>query len=286
MSCYSPISVPRPNGKGAKDRITVPCGYCIGCLRDKQAEWSFRLSEELKIASTAFFLTLTYSEEEIPQVKISIDWSMNTLKKRDLQSFFKRLRYYQEKELSNALYKVKNSIRYYAVGEYGSQGKRPHYHAIVFNLHERMLKNLNGIWKKGFVHVGKVQPASIHYVTGYVITKNKDLYEKLGIEVPFAIMSKSPPLGWYYLLRNGEQHENNQKAFLIKEGYRQRLPKFYKDKIFTDEERENIGIIAQNHWLNKEKKMLELKGSDYYRLRISEMRRKTEKFKKSKKGSL
>jgi len=48
-----------------------------------------------------------------------------TLKKTDIQKFFKRLRKCHGKK--------HKSIKYYAVGEYGGQTLRPHYHIVIFN---------------------------------------------------------------------------------------------------------------------------------------------------------
>lgn len=69
------------------------------------------------------FITLTYSEENIP--------SDGNLKPRDFDLFMKRLvqheRYYAKKEK-----RKKRPIRYYHCGEYGEHYGRPHYHAAIF----------------------------------------------------------------------------------------------------------------------------------------------------------
>ena len=76
----------------------------------------------------SWFLTLTYEDNHLPLY--------GTLSKDDIQNFFKRLRWYFGTE----------KLRYYVVGEYGSQCpdhelidcpkcgslQRPHYHAIIF----------------------------------------------------------------------------------------------------------------------------------------------------------
>ena len=52
-----------------------------------------------------------------------------TLQKSDLQKFFKRLRK-----------KTHEKISYYAVGEYGDNTQRPHYHIILFNAIPRIVE--------------------------------------------------------------------------------------------------------------------------------------------------
>lgn len=123
----------------------------------------------MKKSSSADFLTLTYADE-----KLTWGESEPTLVKSDFQLFMKKLR----KEAG------KSKLRYYAVGEYGTVLGRPHYHVILFNMPQGLHKKLNAIWAKGFVYPGRVETASIHYVTGYVINKAG---EYVGREPPFQL---------------------------------------------------------------------------------------------------
>ena len=107
MPCDTPYSV-KP--KGWLNAIDVPCGKCPNCKKRRVNEWVFRLQEEDKVSSTSYFITLTYDTVVVP---ISPNGFM-TLKKRDLQLFWKRLR----KAIGKG-----PKIRYYAVGEYGSKSK-------------------------------------------------------------------------------------------------------------------------------------------------------------------
>ena len=118
------MSIPRPNGKGAKDRVTVPCGKCLECLSANRQSWSFRLTKELKTSSSAVFVTLTYEDAKLPLQKNDDGMLTPTVEKRDIQTFLKRLR----KKFPSS------GIRYYLTAEYGPKTHRPHYHAIIFNL--------------------------------------------------------------------------------------------------------------------------------------------------------
>lgn len=64
--------------------------------------------------SDSAFVTLTYAEEHLP--------AGGSLEPKDLQNWLKRFR----KKVSPL------SVRYYAVGEYGDEGERPHYHLALF----------------------------------------------------------------------------------------------------------------------------------------------------------
>lgn len=112
--CLTPITM-----RTKEANNTFPCGKCATCSARRASAWSFRLMQEAKNASSALFVTLTYNTEHVP---ISKNRFM-TLNKRDLQLFFKKLR-----KRSGS-----KNIKYYAVGEYGGNTKRPHYHVILFN---------------------------------------------------------------------------------------------------------------------------------------------------------
>lgn len=181
-----------------------------------------RLSEELKIASSASFLTLTYEDGKVPE----LDWRIETdylpftqvLKKSDLQKYFKRVR------------KLTPNLKYYAVGEYGSETKRPHYHAIVFNADPEVLAEK---WDNGITHQGTVTDESIKYVTKYLI--NEEFIEN-PIK-PFAIMSKG--LGKIYLKHATKYHKRNFTLRVNPEGDNKSLiPRYYSDKIFSKAEKE------------------------------------------------
>lgn len=107
MKCISPVYVRKVN-------TFVPCGKCAFCIKKAIDAWCLRLYHEMEVSSSAFFITLTYDDEHLPPGE--------ELSKRDLQLFLKRLR------------KRNPGIRYFAVGEYGTQKGRPHYHAVIFNL--------------------------------------------------------------------------------------------------------------------------------------------------------
>lgn len=128
VACYSPIVGYRAtyltkNGKrpivfnkayGYTDmEVKVPCGKCKGCRLEYSRQWAIRCVHEAQMHDDNAFITLTYSQENIPKDR--------SIHKEELQKFFKRLR-------KNTNVK----LRYFACGEYGKQKNRPHYHAIIF----------------------------------------------------------------------------------------------------------------------------------------------------------
>lgn len=187
-------------------KITVPCGHCIDCRQKYAYDWTARLLFEQESSESAYFITLTYDDLNVP---FNSDLNLS-LKKKDFQNFVKRLR-----KSSPDVH-----IKYFAVGEYGSHTKRPHYHAIIFNIQfddlvvcgDKMFssKKLESIWKKGRCTVQDVNATTCRYVCGYMLkdTRPKSEFNKIGIEPPFTLISKKPSIGMDYYLKNKDRLAN------------------------------------------------------------------------------
>lgn len=233
MQCLSPISIPRPNGAGAGDRLTVPCGRCASCLSRKRNEWTYRVMQEYKHCDSSFFVTLTYSEENLPYNENNVA----SVSKRDIQLFFKRLRKTQ-----------KQQVRYYLSSEYGPKTKRPHYHAIVFNVIDP--ENIVKSWDKGFCRLDPVNDARIAYTTKYCITKAR--YPDKANKV-FSLMSRRPAIGFMYLHTHAEIHmrDPDRMYCILPGGKKQPLPRYYKNKLYSEVDRANY---AEKCIINSEEK--------------------------------
>ena len=235
-------------GKPFYDYDTIPCGRCIGCRLQRSKSWADRAVLELPYHDSNLFITLTYDDDHLPHNKAFDDEGniimTETLKKKDLQDFWKRLRKYCDSK--------GEKIRYLACGEYGDITFRPHYHAIVFGLSlpdlEPKFKNelgdwiytsetLSGIWKNGLCSVGEATHESIAYVARYV-TKKKygkeaELYEKLNIVPEFINMSRKPGLGREYYEENKDKLFTQTKYFFpIRDGVGSATPGRYFSNLF------------------------------------------------------
>lgn len=232
MKCLTPASIPRPNGRGSADRLTVPCGKCVHCLATKRHHWSIRLENELQYSDYALFVTLTYDDEHIYYNENGFP----SVSKRDVQLFFKRFRK-----------SCKHRIRYYLTAEYGPKTCRPHYHIILFfsidtPWHPLDIYTLiDNAWEKGNIDVGKVTSASINYVTKYCITKNDKI---LGVDEPFSLMSRRPGLGYQYIEKMKSWHLADvdlPRYYITKpNGIKVGLPRYYRDKIYSKEQIEHM----------------------------------------------
>jgi len=203
-------------------------------------DWCFRLEHEHMSSRSACFLTLTYEEPPLSEN------GLPTLRRSHLTKFLKRLRKTTHEKL-----------KYYAVGEYGTQFKRPHYHIILFNYPWRILLRHDpvlSVWKSGqwdeavpgHIQIDACTPGSIGYVANYcqVGTWQSNDCPSTGLiddRLPhFSVMSKK--MGLSYLTPQKYQYHIDQLANFITRpgGAIQRLPRYFRDKIFTKTERLQI----------------------------------------------
>lgn len=245
----------------------VPCGKCLPCQKKRRSEWSLRLEHEYLFSDSAFFITLTYNDLHIPRTKEGYQ----TLHKKHVQDYIKRLRNdhvkYVSKTLKISKKEVKNRakpIRYYAVGEYGSKTRRPHYHLILFNMDIDNLAPLSNQWKKGFTDVGTVTSASINYVTKYMFKQFNRKTDKR--TPPFSLMSKKPIIGHSYLENYGVHHiESESLEVRDQNGHLRRLPKAYLRRLFTNkEDRLQLSRISYEKHIDKKMKAFEKKVEKYH----------------------
>lgn len=199
--------------------------------------WIFRLQQEKKISDSSYFVTFTYDDEHLPYTDNN-KYNKNrrpTLKYRDHQLFMKKLR---KREKTSKL-------KYYAVGEYGDQFNRPHYHSILFNVTD--INNIYQSWEGGRVQIDECNIKTIAYVAKYVQKQIKFKDRSDPREREKALMSKG--LGQNYLTPQMQKfmktklnpyltHYNGQKIA---------LPRYYKDKVYNDKEKLIISQKSLEH---------------------------------------
>lgn len=231
--CSSPICLKGDNN----EELVVPCGKCAACKLKHSSQWSFRLMQQELVSISAVFLTLTYDYANVPITQRGF----MSLHSRHLQLFFKRLRKLQAK-CSESVYHT--PIKYYAVGEYGTSKYRPHYHVILFNA---KLELIGKAWTQGHIHYGTVGAASIGYSLKYICKPSKiPLHKNDDRQKEKALMSKG--LGANYLtqdmIRWHRQDLENRMYVNVTDKIRAAMPRYYKQRIYAEHERKNIGFIA------------------------------------------
>lgn len=252
--CISPIPLKQETSKwksrkafhiAKSDILNVPCGRCVECRRTYINGWVFRLTNELKASTTttAYFLTLTYDDNALynPENSLVTPDGEFTLNYKHHQDFIKRLR----KSYTNN----KSGIKYFAVGEYGDKSDRPHFHTILFNADQQ---NVLDTWGHGNVHFGEVTESSIAYTLKYAYKKigrtHKRDYKnpEVSREIERSLISRG--LGAEYAESKQivkfyqDDITNNHKS---NGGKIQPLPRYYRQKIYTEAQLEARSRIVQ-----------------------------------------
>ncbi len=254
--CQTPFHKKMELVKGVETGyMPFPCGKCPACVRRRVSGWAFRLNKQSEQSNSAHFVTLTYNDEHIKKTKNGFE----TLVKKDVQDFFKRLRKL-----------TKQKISYYAVGEYGDTGERPHYHIILFNANPKIVENawkLNDI-TLGNVHFGDVGDASVGYTLKY-ISKDKKIPQFNGDDrqKEFALMSKG--LGAGYLSENMVKWHTKgnieNKVYLpLKDGKKAAMPRYYKDKLYDKGQKFRIGVFMRAESQKQVDELQDKYGDLYY----------------------
>jgi len=163
MHCSSPITL-----KNDSLRPPVPCNNCPACVSRKKKELRSRILFEHDYSSTSSsFVTLTYSQENLPETNI---FPTGNVSRADTTLFLKRFR-------KNYTHKYGyKKIRYYLTAEYGSplNSFRPHYHLIMFDLDPVKVENiLKTSWTLGHTRTDPFKSAHASYVAGYTLKKLK-----------------------------------------------------------------------------------------------------------------
>lgn len=172
-------------------------------------------------SSNSWFITLTYADESL-----MVRNGVANLVPSDLRKFWKRLR------INLVRSGISTNLKYYACGEYGeneTKTKRPHYHAIVFDLPifdpKQIIKET---WGHGLVHVGTVTADSIRYVAQYIDKKLLGTTSYFtDLEQPFQVASQGLGIDWL----KGNLERVLYDASLNFRGKKYPIPKLYRSKI-------------------------------------------------------
>lgn len=237
MPCFGPLTAYRPRIDSGDKRlvfkksdsetgiaIKLPCGKCAGCKLEQSRQWAVRCMHEKRLNNASMFLTLTYSDANLPPG--------GNLVPSDLTKFLKRL------------WHVNNALRYFACGEYGDHTDRPHYHVLVLDqdfTDKRPIKSgskytlyesatLSRLWPFGHCAIGDVTFESAAYVARYCMKKRQNGKTRSDGKTPeYIVMSRNPGLGAGYFDKYRDEIINHDT--IIVNGLPAALPRFYDNKL-------------------------------------------------------
>lgn len=189
MQCTNPRNY---NEYGNYLSTVPPCGKCLACLTTRRYEWASRLMLEATAHEKIQFVTLTYSEQHLPDSASEL--------KRHFQNWRK------------ALTRVDgHAPRYYACMEYGTLYGRAHWHVILFGRSSsfetrrtpdgkkyRVDPAIEDTWKKGLTYSKDCMPGAqvtnvARYVVNYLLKNTWSDSDESRQE--FSLKSRRPYLG-------------------------------------------------------------------------------------------
>ena len=227
MLCPYPVYIKVPDNKiYPYSHYAVPCGKCFFCRQRLANGWFVRIKSDIG-TSPAYFVTLTYNDENLP----FDDNGVPCVSRDDFTKFMKRFRKFVGK----------SNIKYFGCSEYCPTTYRPHYHFIVWNLPDYKSQNaveaiLTATWNKGFYLVQPVIDERIRYVVKYQLEETAVPKEMRPL---FRMMSKN--IGKPYLEKQSTRyfHEGNIEHYYYRDGeYKYALPRYFSEKLYTKVERD------------------------------------------------
>lgn len=225
--------------------IEIPCGECKECKKKRKEMWRLRIENELLDSKSAIFFTGTFSDEAIENIEKQYGVKEeNDIATKANRLFLERLR---------KKYNIK--LTHWCITELGSKKGRIHIHGIFFIKENQDIKyvkdKIKREWDFGWNYLGYVdQGKTINYITKYMLKENENFKEFK----PKVLASKKIGIGFIernkmfykYKEKNGQIEANTKMEYL--DGRETYLIKYYKEKLYTTEERENIllSILDEN----------------------------------------
>lgn len=223
--------------------VPIGCQKCIECRKQKARHWGIRLTEDIKDHKNATFVTLTFNDMSYNLLRdecksnpseYEIDNEIATLATR---RFLERWRK-----------KYSKSIRHWLITELGgTRTERIHLHGILYTENKN---DINKIWSYGYTYIGDyVNSDTCKYIVKYL--HKTDLKHKE--YKPIILCSKG--IGSSYLEKHNStlnrfKGTDTKETYTYSNGSIAGLPTYYRNKIYTDEEREILWI----NLLNKQKR--------------------------------
>lgn len=211
--------------------VTAACGKCYECRKQKARAWQVRMSEEIRNNPGAIFITLTISNESWENIKKKYKLSSEEdYIKKMVRLFLERIRK-----------KTKKSLKHWLTTEKGQTNtERYHLHGLIWGDPTGILTQ--ELWQYGFVFIGSyVNEETTNYITKYITKKD----EKHKDFIPTILCS--PGIGEGYLKRsdsglNRYRENKTNETYRLRNGVKINLPIYYRNKIYTEEEREKLFI--------------------------------------------
>lgn len=210
MACKTPQIFP-----AISKTVPMPCGGCLPCRIYQTKIMTLRMILETKQHDFSSFLTTTYEDNYLPpsfsHPKTGEIYAPNSVQPLDHELFLHRLRKSWKKATNQ-------TFRFHAVGEYGGQFGRPHYHYALFGIPPCPLRSrqspeqrrnckcslcslVRTSWRQGNIQMDELNETTTRYICGYIqkkLTRNVSSAQKRFLQdrhPEFTRSSMRPGLG-------------------------------------------------------------------------------------------
>jgi len=223
--------------------IPIGCGNCIECRKQKKREWQIRLTEEVSEKRNGNFITLTFSNESIKQ--LCEQEKLQNLKGYTLDNAIATtaMRLFRERWRK----RFKKAPRRWFVTELGHNGtENIHLHGILWT--DEQYGTIANIWQYGYIWPKPsstiktyVNERTVNYLIKYISKQDLD-----HPNYKSRILC-SPGIGANYLNKyqsqlNKYNGNKTNEAYRLPTGHKSSLPIYYRNKIYSDEEREKLWL--------------------------------------------
>lgn len=240
--------------------VPVGCGKCIECMKQKKREWQVRLLEEIKHDNSGKFVTLTFTEEYLIKLEKETGNNPNNYIRYNAVATLAVRRF-----LERWRKKYKKSVKHWLITELGqNETERIHLHGIIFT--EESNDTIENLWKYGQIWVGNyVNEKTINYIIKYV--SKIDLQHK---EYKPKILTSSgigkQYVGTHNYVMSRFRDDETREYYTTKTGHKIALPIYYRNKLYTEEEREKLWLQKldkEERWVMGEKIDVSISDEDY-----------------------
>ena len=256
--------------------VPVGCTKCMECKKQKARQWAVRLQEEIKTNNTGKFVTLTFNDESYNELSNKI--KNLTGYERDNEIATLGVRRFLERWRK----KYKKSVKHWLTTELGQTNtERIHIHGIIWS---NEIEEISKIWKYGIITIGErkynkgiqqnnntigyVNESTINYIIKY-IQKTDEKHKEYNSKI-----LTSPGIGKNYTntinsKANKYKEDKTKETYTTKQGTKINLPIYYRNKIYTEEEKEKLWIIKLDNkvrYINGIKIDISKNEDNYYKI--------------------
>lgn len=235
--------------------VPIGCQRCMECKKKKARDWTVRLQEEIAARTNGKFVTMTFSDKSITE--LAGTETCKELSGYELDNEIATVAVRRFLERWRKKYKV--SLRHWLVTELGHRGtENIHLHGIVWT--DESIEEVEKYWQYGFMDKyykknNYVNVRTISYIAKY-ITKNDIRHKEYAAKI-----LTSAGIGGKYVERidserNKYKGKETDEAFRTRSGSKLGLPIYYRNKIYTEKEREELWLMKldkNERWVCGEK---------------------------------